>query len=252
MARDWCFTSFVTDKELPFEKDNIRYICYGRERCPTTDREHYQGFAIFVRTCRVPKAKEWIGGGSGCHLESRRGTRDQARDYTRKSGGEWFEWGRFDALTNAELFGLPIEDLKENHKEFYCRYHRGLEKLQNKGPSWRDVEVYILWGPTGCGKTREVMSKDNVYKIDPPYQWWDGYSGEDILLIDDYKSGYIKRGQLLNLLDGYRLRLETKGSHTWALWSKVYITSNYNIYENMDSAMRRRVTCDRAMGNTIP
>ena len=248
MSRDWCFTSWDTDKELAFEKDNIRYICYGRERCPDTDREHYQGFAIFTRTCRIPKAKEWIGGGDGTHLEPRRGTRDQARDYTRKSDGEWLEWGRYVALTNEQLFGLPIEELKENHKEFFCRYHKGLEKLQQKGDKWRDVEVHILWGKTGTGKTRHVMEMDNVYKIDPPYKWWDGYSGEEILLIDDYKRGAIDRGQLLNLLDGYRLRLETKGSHTWALWKKVYITSNYNIYDGMCEAMRRRVTSDKAMG----
>ena len=249
MSRDWCFTSFDTEKELTFEKDNVRYICYGRERCPTTDREHFQGFAIFRRTCRIPKAKQWIGGGNGTHLECRRGTRDQARDYCRKSDGEFFEWGEFDGMTKENLFKQPIPYIKENYPEFYCRYHKGLEKLNiNKGDKWRDINVTVLWGPTGSGKTRQVMEMDDVYKIDPPYKWWDGYEGESILLIDDYKTGALDRGYLLNLLDGYRLRLETKGSHTWALWNKVYITTNYNPDKWMDDATRRRVTSVRATG----
>ena len=250
MSRDWCFTCFDTDKELAFDKDNCRYIIYGRERCPTTDREHYQGFAIFNRTCRIPKAKSWIGGGDGTHLEPRRGTRIEARDYCRKDG-DVFEWGEFEGMTKEQLFKQPIGYIKENYPEFYCRYHRGLEKLQTKGDKWRDVQVHVLWGATGSGKTRLVMEMDNVYKIDPPYTWWDGYEGEEILLIDDYKVGAIPRGMLLNLLDGYRLRLETKGGHTWALWRTVYITSNFNP-EYWEDAILRRVTSVRAMGNTEP
>lgn len=252
MARDWCFTSFVTDKLLDFEKDKIRYICYGRERCPTTDREHYQGFAIFKRTCRIPKAKEWIGGGDGTHLEPRRGSRDEARNYCRKSDGEFIEWGQYEALTQEQLFGQPIGFLKKEYPAFYCRYYKGLERLQSRGPKWRNLKVYILWGATGTGKTRQVMEKEDVYKLDPPYQWWDGYEGEKILLIDDYKVGAISRGQLLNILDGYQLRLETKGSHTWALWEEVYITTNYNP-ETWDDAVLRRVCQVTALGgNTIP
>lgn len=242
MARDWCFTYFDTDKELDFDKNNVRYICYGVERCPSTDREHYQGFAIFKRTCRMPKAKQWIGGGDGTHIEPRRGTRDQARDYCRKSGGRFWEWGQYDGMTKEELFKQPIEYIKENYQEFFCRYHRGLEKLNlTKGPAWRDVEVILIWGESGTGKTRMVMEMDSVYKIDPPYRWFDGYEGEETLLIDDYKKGAVERGLFLNLLDGYRMRLETKGGHTWALWKKVYITSNFNA-DGWDNASKRRLS----------
>ena len=241
MSRDWCFTCFDTNKELSFDKDNCRYIIYGKERCPTTGREHYQGFAIFKRTCRIPKAKSWIGGGDGTHLEPRRGTRDQARDYCRKDGVV-FEWGQYDGMTKEALFKQPIPYIKENYPEFYCRYHKGLEKLNiNKGPKWRDVKVHVLWGESGTGKTRQVMEKDNVYKIDPPYKWWDGYEEEDILLIDDFQEGALDRGYMLNLCDGYRQRLETKGSHTWALWSEVYITTNSNP-KYWDKALLRRVS----------
>jgi len=236
--RDWCFTSW----KLPDpDYESIKYIVWGREVCPTTGREHYQGFGIFNRTHRLKGAKQRIGGGDGCHLDARRGTRQQARDYCLKDG-DVYEWGRFSALSNADLFKQPIEVIKNENPEFFCRYHKGLMLLQDKGERWRDVKVYILWGTeSGAGKTRTAMDHDDVYKLDPPYNWWDGYQGERRIVIDDYKTGSIPRGQLLNICDGYRLRLETKGSHTWAAWHEVYITSNYNP-ETWDDALLRRVT----------
>ncbi len=247
MARDWCFTCFDTDNELSFEKDNVRYICYGRERCPTTNREHYQGFAIFKRTCRIPKAKKWIGGGDGTHLEPRRGTRNEARDYCGKSEGEFIEWGLFDGMTKEDLFKQPIDYLKEEYPEFYCRYHRGLEKLQiKKSPKWREVEVIWLWGEGGTGKTRRAMEEESVYKLDRPYEWFCGYEQEEVLVLDDVSMNDFreKRGLFLNLLDGHSLRLPIKGGHTYAHWRKLYLTSNWNPIRFMEDKKEwdRRIT----------
>ena len=130
----------------------------------------------------------------------------------------------------------------EHHPAFYCRYFKGLDRLQSKGNAWRDVVVIVLWGLPGVGKTRRAMEGEDVYKIDPPYKWWCGYSGEKTLLIDDYRDGDIDRGLILNLLDGYRLRLDTKGSHTWALWDSVYITSNQDPNDWRDKGIQRRIT----------
>lgn len=248
MARDYCFTDFDTT-ELEFEENNIKYICYGVEKCGTTGREHKQGFVIFNRTCRVPKAKVWIGGRSSAHFEVRRGTRDEARDYCRKDGGRFFEWGQFEPMTKEKLFEKSKRWLLNNgYQEFYCRYHKAINEMAFKGEKWREVKVEWLWGTAGCGKTRRVMEMESVYKLDYPYKWFDGYDSEEILLIDDYQSGAIERGQLLNLLDGYRQRLETKGGHTWALWNRVYITSNKNPMElkEWDAALIRR--CDIVTG----
>lgn len=244
MSRDWCFTAWTQPK---FDEENCKYMVYGKEICPTTGKLHFQGFAVFKRTCRIPKGKEWIGAGKETHLEARKGTRREASDYCKKDG-DYVEHGILEARTNEEILRLPVEQIKKEYPLMYCRYHRGIEKLQhNKGEKWREVKVHILWGPTGTGKTRQVMEMDNVYKIDPPYQWWDGYMGEDILLIDDFRIGNIPRGMLLNLLDGYRLRLETKGGHTWALWKEVYITTNFNP-ECWEEAILRRVTSVKAVG----
>lgn len=238
MSRDYVFTSW---KQPEPDNDKLKYICWGTEKCPTTDRIHYQGFIIFNRTHRIPGAKRIIGGGDDAHLEPRRGTRQEARDYCRKDG-EFSEFGQFDALTQKELFKQPIGILKNEYPEFFCRYYKGLYQLQDKGEKWRDVKVIIYWGETGTNKTRQCMEQEDIYKLDPPYKWYDGYMGERNILLDDYKRGQIDRGQLLNICDGYRLRLETKGGHVWANWTSVYITTNYDPEEWMDDALQRRVT----------
>ena len=118
----------------------------------------------------------------------------------------------------------------------FVRYHSGINKMKelidnNKSKSWRDVETTILVGVAGSGKTRYVYDNhgyNNVFKIDSSGDdrfMFNGYDGEDVLLIDDFK-GWIKYTYMLNILDGYPLPLNVKNGRTFARWSKVYITSN--------------------------
>lgn len=238
MSRDYVFTSWVKPEPVNGE---YTYVCWGVEQCPTTLRTHFQGFIVLNRSHRLPKAKRIVGGGCDTHLEARRGSREDAREYCRKDG-EFTELGNwvFDGLKTGDILSLSVEKIKEDYPLMYVRYWRGIERLHAvKSPAWRNVECTWLWGETGCGKTRSVVELGSVYKIDPPYRWWDGYDNEDILLIDDFSYDAIPRGTLLNLLDGYSLRLETKGSHCWAQWTKVYITSNFAPWE--DQALHRRL-----------
>lgn len=246
MARDYVFTSW---KEPEFDRDGCRYICWGKEIAPSTGREHWQGYVIFKRTAKFPKAKLWIGAGDDTHVECRKGSRDEARNYCKKDG-DFFEWGEFEGRNIADIFKLNIAEIKEEYPLFYCRYHRGLEKLkQDQGEKWRSVEVTWLHGPAGCGKTRMVMEMNDVFKCDN-MKWWDGYEGESILLLDDVDiEDFSNRRYMLNLLDGYRLRLEIKGGHTWAKWQQVYITSNWDPGDLLrDSAYCRRVTTVTGLG----
>lgn len=249
MSRDYVFTSW----ELPEPRyDELRYICWGFELCPTTNRKHYQGFACFKRTHRIPSAKRILGGGDTAHLETRRGTRREAMEYCRKDG-KFFEWGQFEPLTVKDiLLTLKPKEIAKEYPELYCRYDRGIHRMLalNHGDKWRDVKVTWLWGKPGCGKTRHVMEYDDVFKLDYPYKWWDGYDENSILLLDDFRfDTKIDTEYLLNLLDGYRMRLETKGGHCWAHWKEVYVTSNYPPPLEQVYGLRRRIheiiECDK-------
>jgi hypothetical protein len=73
---------------------------------------------------------------------------------------------------------------------------------------------------------------------------FDGYQGEKAILIDDY-SGWLDYEFLLRVLDKYKLRLNIKGSYTYANWNTVYITSNvrprfwYRETKNTENLQRR-------------
>jgi len=210
MSRDYCFTQFDMDwKPINFFNEKIKYLIAGQEICPETKRPHFQCYVAFPRTYAIPGAQKLLGIGKS-HMEPKRGTRLEASNYCKKENN-WQEWGVLDVLTTKEVLNLPVEKIKQDYPLMYCRYHRGIEKLQAKGPKWRDIEVTWLWGAPGVGKTRKVMEMDDVYKIDDPYEWWDGYEGETILLIDDFDRGTITRKKLIHILDGYHLRLPTKG-----------------------------------------
>lgn len=243
MTRSICFTMF---NEPPKEwDDDIRYVIYQKEKCPTTGREHFQGYIEVSKPHRFRWFKDVLND-QAAHLEKRRGTRDQARDYCRKDDtriSEPIEYGKWisgaghrsdlDAVSDMIKDGASIKEVAEEVPSTFIKYSKGIKALKSifdNNKRMRPQEVICLIGQAGTGKTRYVYDHENiddVYKLDHDNNnvWFDGYEGEHILLIDDFY-GWIRYGWLLNILDRYPLRLPVKGGHTYANWDKVYITSN--------------------------
>lgn len=135
--------------------------------------------------------------------------------------------------------GVPTPVIAEEYPGVYIRYHKGLIALEaalllKRIPSFRRVKTIVLWSTIPhVGKTRKAMEIANlladergVYKLDPSNNlWWDGYCGQKCIVLDDFY-GWIRHGTMLNIMDGYPLRLEIKGGHTYAAFEYVFITSN--------------------------
>ncbi len=148
--------------------------------------------------------------------------------------------------------GGNLQQVADANMQIFCQYNRGInqyiqmqEKKQRK--SFRAVEVIHLFGATGSGKTRLAMEDGDPYKISASQlKWWDGYDGEETIVIDEYDNN-VSITTLLGILDGYQLRLPIKGGFTYANWKKVYITSNYeelhiNAKRLHKKALERRIT----------
>ena len=182
------------------------------------------------------------------HLEARKGTQKQAIDYctkedTRKAGP--FEQGearpckqgaRTDLVKlrdacKAKRSWVDIAD-DDDIGPTLLKYHKAAQFLRNayelelvKTDEFRLLDVEVLHGPTGSGKTRKAIAAGS-FKWNPSSpEWWDGYNGEETILIDEF-NGQVKITRMLQLLDGYKLRLPVKGSFSYARWTKVFITSN--------------------------
>lgn len=245
----------------------IKYMICQVELAPTTGQAHWQGYVEFKKPCRIPQAKAWIGC-EWAHLERRAGTRDQARDYCRKAesrapDAEPFEFGEFGEsqgsrsdisnAVNKIKNGASMLEILTDSADTFVRYHRGLTAaqqtfLQSRFSAPRpELRVTVLIGPPGCGKTRSVWdSRPDAFTLtqSATQAWWDGYSGQNTILLDDYY-GWLPWGELLKVLDIYPLRLAVKGSFTWAGYTEVFITSNrpwHQWYKRPDqAALKRRI-----------
>lgn len=260
-SRKWVFTSFMMS--LNWEEiyedwsDLIRFIIIGTEICPKTKKEHFQGYVQFFEPCRMRKFQRMIG--DNCHLESQRGNDFQASDYCKKDG-KYITFGKPStqgARNEMESLCKMIDDGKRHsecykeHKMSYLRYRHHFDKYREnvmfeKAKKWRDVKVEILSGPTRCGKTRKYLYdhdgnyNNDVFLIHCSHDdklWFDGYEGQKILILDEFRND-IKLGFMLGLLEGHLQRLPIKGSHVYALWDKVVITTNLKkneIFPNISS-----------------
>lgn len=240
-----------------------RYLAVGREVCPTTKREHWQGYVAFKSAKARSAVSKLIG---GAHLEIARGNAQQNRDYCFKEDGTHVEIGVAPAQgkrTDLAEFKDEIDRMErptmmaafELNFDLACRYRAGISSYighkaaaEAKGKA-RKVKAYIFWGATGTGKTYTAWNnnKDAYMTTGCGLKWWDGYQGEQTVIIDEY-SNDISVTAFIKLLDVYPLRLEIKGSHIYAAWDKIIITTNLQpvelharAKEEHRAAMRRRI-----------
>ena len=251
--RAYCFTVYGDGDSLDGEElvaflgrdGKVRYVVAQLEKCPTSGRVHVQGYLELSTPMRVPGASKLFGT-VGPHLEPRRGTRVQARDYCRKtesrlSGpweyGDWQSGGQgqradLAAVKDSVDQGTSILTIWEEHFTCMVRNYRAIgtySMLRNSAQAvLRDVHVSVFWGIPGSGKShRAFHSPGAVYTLSPVSGalWFDGYDSQPNLLIDDFY-GWIPYFQLLRILDKYPYAAPIKGGFTPAKWSKVFITSN--------------------------
>jgi len=250
-------------------------MIYGYER-GESGTEHLQGYIEMATPQRITGMKKLPGLGRA-HWEPRRGSRDEARAYCMKDMefieiGDWSAGGQgrrsdLNTLMKAIREQTPTIEIMEEMPAVYGRYQRFAEKYQmlvdkqdTKG--FRHVETHVIVGEAGTGKSRIALEQaPDAFIVDPTETFpFDGYDGEKEIIINDFY-GHFKYCKLLNILDGYQFRVNVKGSHRYARWSKVFITSNKmpeNWYKKgLTPALARRLTTvtefrNEEGGNTEP
>lgn len=252
----WMFTDFdpslndridYTDDD--FEPENpfpeADYVLMQIERCPTTSKLHYQGYVIIKSRPRFNALRTMYP--KRIHWETRRGSHVQAKDYCSKEdtrvAGPWFfgtdesiaeqPGARCDitAFRDAILDGATMSELIESHPVQVARHPRFHDQVRNSMPQpvRPDLKVVVLWGAAGAGKTRYAYETyPGLYKM--PIQqsstlWFDGYSGQDTLLLDEF-DGKMPLDTLLQLLDIYPTSLPVKGAFTPLTAKTIVITAN--------------------------
>lgn len=246
-----CFTLNNPEGLLDFDEEKMAYLVYQEEIGDGSDATpegtfHFQGYCEFKNQYAMAAVKAMLGGDT-VHIEARRGTQEQAIAYCKKDDtrvGDIFEHGQpreagkrndLVAFKDAVRAGKRKRELFDDHLSVLAKYPKLYDALNSSRPE-RDipVEVILLVGPTGLGKTRYVYDKykgdDDLYvqPISNGTTWWDMYDGHHFVLIDDFagKASHMHLTAFLKLIDRWASLVPTKGGHTWFFPTHIYVTTN--------------------------
>lgn len=248
-AKRWCFTSY-SDSPPTYDSSTTEYLCYGKELCPTTGRQHWQGFICLYNRAYLSGAKKIIG--ASPHMELCRGTIEENQHYCAKDG-DFVEHGTppqekgaaggratkelyTEARRHAEAGEFALID-----DQLYIQYVRNLHYIRDYQQSLQTVVplppgfLTGIWikGAPGVGKShlaRAVTTGHAFYEKDHT-KWWDGYTNEAIVIIDDVdpQAGATFGSHLKLWADRYPYKAERKGSVINIRPTFVIVTSNYSI-----------------------
>jgi len=97
------------------------------------------------------------------------------------------------------------------------------------GPRKQGKHAIWMWGKAGTGKSAYARDKYPDAYMKLPNKWWDGYTNQQHVLLDDFDKKHDKLSYHLKIWgDLYGFPAEVKGS-TVRIRPKVFIiTSNYH------------------------
>jgi len=134
---------------------------------------------------------------------------------------------RLDIMKEKLDSGATEEELADEDFGSWVRHYRAFReyRLMKTPARNHEVEVIVLQGPTGTGKSKFAMDAypDAYWK--QRSQWWDGYNKQETIVLDEFY-GWIPYDLLLRLCDRYPLLLETKGGQVQCVAKRVVITTN--------------------------
>lgn len=233
MFRNWCFTlnNYSPEEEEAVQAIECKYMVYGREVGESLT-PHLQGTIAFESNKRLSGVRKLI---PRAHWEPTKALH-QSIEYCKKDGNV-YESGELPMTKSqaakkgiAERWELAkqgrFEELPPENIKTYQFIHRMSMPVQDRDVldnEWR-------WGESGAGKSRGVRADygESLYVKDAT-KWWDGYAGEETVLIDDWDpktTDYLSR-YLKIWSDHYAFKAETKGGSMTIRPKRFVITSQY-------------------------
>lgn len=226
-----------------------RYTCFGMETCPDTKREHLQGFVVLEKRMRLSELKKLD---STMHFEAMRGTLEQNWDYCTKEDKEPMEFGERPDFTagarEKNRWRLARELATKSEYELiddqiYVTAYTALHKMKydNVGDETPLQECCGIWlyGVPASGKSFDARTRygnNNFYIKESFDQWFDGYTGQDSIIIEDVDPDMCDEKRIVQRLktwtDKWPFPVQTKGGMINAIRpQRIIVTSNFSIDE---------------------
>lgn len=249
-GRSWIFTinNFQSDDLSRVAGIECEYIIYGIER-GVSGTPHLQGFIHFTNAKSRSAVARLL---PRAFLEKRRGSVDQAVEYCKKDG-LFTERGTkpIDAETQrASAIAKAHEKYREiiahaksgdfpwielNHPHMWISRCNQLLSMRTRAPIILDGDLQHEWwvGKTGTGKSKLVWEIYPNHYQKQLNKWWDGYCGEEIVVIEEWSpKNEVSGSQLKIWADRYPFPGQIKGGTLQKIRPrKIIVLSNYSISE---------------------
>ena len=209
-------------------------VCCAKE-VGESGTPHLQGAVTFKRMYRLAGLKKL---NTKAHWEKALATQDF--NYCKKAGSEVIrdenniKQGKRTDIEEIRDCLEAGDDIQQVHKKA-----RSMQAVQfakswfnvmgNHLPKNTKITVHWYYGCSGTGKTKKVLEQCDPF-IPLNFKWWEGYEGQDAVLLDDLRPDWCKPAELLRLIDPYRYnyRVEIKGGSRPLVATKIYITTPWH------------------------
>lgn len=249
-TRSWCATVNNHDED---DRDALkalkyRYIVIGDE-VGESGTPHLQAYVYLESGMTLSALKKKL---PRAHLEPAKGDAQANRRYCVKDGIYWEDGdipaqGKrkdLDELKEDILNGKKVDDICMDDPMVFHQYGRTLSKIEDIAlrKKHRTEMTRGVWyyGPTGVGKSHrafEGYNSDTHYVVPDDNGWWDGYTGQETVILNDFR-GSIKYGELLQMVDKWPYWVNRRGREPVPFLAKlVIVTSSLRpeeVYRNMN------------------
>lgn len=246
-SRNWTFTinNYTEQDEnwcwgLGFE-DHFKYTCVGREIAPETGTPHLQGMVCWTTMKSFGQMKSLH---EGAHWEAMRESVEVNMNYCKK-GDDFYEWGEAPMTqkqkgeANLERWEAARECVRQNRigdipadlaiHLAKLEYAVAREKLAAMDLTDTETQHEWLYGKTRTGKSRKARFENPGAYLKMCNKWWDGYMGEEVVLIEDLDKKHDVLCHHLKIWgDRYRFPAEVKGGKIDIRPRKIVVTSNWH------------------------
>lgn len=244
-SRNYCFTlNNYTDLEVAdLARAECKWLGYGKEVGENLT-PHLQGLVCFATMKSLAQVKK-LPGFARAHLEKMRGSFEQAKTYCAKDGQ--FEERGEPPMTQGQKGDANVERFDDARKaaeegrfedipsDIYMRMDNACHRIharaiQNLDTLDGPMEHEWWYGRPGTGKSRKAREEHpDAYVKDPCERWWDGYKGQEVVIIDDFdKYQKAQGGDMKRWLDRYSFKAPVKGGYLDVRPRKIIVTSNYH------------------------
>lgn len=232
-SKTWKFT---LNNWTPEELDNILHWDVSRmavaEEVGEAGTPHLQGHVTFTRVYRLAALKKMLSRAhwepalvADWNYEHKDGQTVHRIDNRRQGKRKDIDLAH-EYAANKKTLREFVSDVKPGYQAMRA-YEKLLDVLADPRPIG-DIDVRWYFGPTGTGKTRAVYDEfPGCYRI-LSHKWWDGYRGQDTVLVDDIRTGWCRYEELLRLTDRYPFRVEVKGGSCEVQFRRIIFTCPFS------------------------